>query len=111
MEIYVISKKFPADERFSLTDQIRRSSRAVPAMVAEALKRRRYEAAFINKLNEAESEAAEVQVWLEFARDCGYLNPSDGDRLLTAYEAVLRTLAGMVAFSGKWCQPRRTGKA
>jgi four helix bundle protein len=65
MEIFRLSKKFPKEEIYSLTDQIRRSSRAVSAMTAEAWRRRKYEAAFVNKLNEAEEEAAETQTWIE----------------------------------------------
>src|SRR5881296_3370119 len=73
MQIFEISKSFPKEETYSLTDQIRRSSRSVCANLAEAWRRRRYEAAFINKLNECEAEAAETQVWVEFAVGCGYV--------------------------------------
>src|SRR6266542_6834882 len=72
--IFVLSKSFPPEERFSLTDQIRRSSRAVNAMIAEAWARRRYPAAFINKIDEALGEAMETQAWLDHAFDCGYLD-------------------------------------
>ena len=71
--IFVLSKIFPVEERFSLTDQIRRSSRAVNAMIAEAWARRRYQAAFINKINEALGEAMETQAWLDHALLCGYI--------------------------------------
>jgi four helix bundle protein len=74
MQIFELSKKFPADEKYSLTDQIRRSSRSVCANLAEAWRKRRYEGAFINKLSDAEAEAAETQVWLEFAVKCNYLD-------------------------------------
>jgi len=74
MEIYELSKGFPKEELFSLTDQIRRSSRAVSSAIAEAWRRRKYERAFVNKLNESESEAAEPQVWLEYAVRCKYMN-------------------------------------
>jgi four helix bundle protein len=72
MQIFDLSKKFPVEERSSLTDQIRRSSRSVCANLAEAWRKRRYKAAFLAKLNDCESEAAEVQVWLKFAVRCGY---------------------------------------
>src|SRR5215510_8137484 len=73
-KIFVISKAFPKEEKFSLTDQIRRSSRAVNAMIAEAWGRRKYPAAFINKIDEAMGEAMETQAWLDHAVDCEYLN-------------------------------------
>jgi len=73
-KIFVVSKSFPKEERFSLTDQIRRSSRAVNAMIAEAWARRRYPAAFINKIDEAMGEAMETQAWLDHALDCDYLD-------------------------------------
>jgi len=68
MEIFDYTKSFPKDERYSLTDQIRRSSRSVSAQIAEAWRRRKYEAVFVNKLNESEGEAAETQGWLEYAK-------------------------------------------
>jgi four helix bundle protein len=70
MSIFELSKKFPPEERYSLTDQIRRSSRSVCSSVAEAWRKRRYEASFVCKLNDAESEAAETQTWLHFAAKC-----------------------------------------
>jgi four helix bundle protein len=73
MEVFAISKSFPSEERYSLTDQIRRSSRSVPANISEAWRKRRYAAAFVSKLNDAEGEAAETQTHLEIARRCGYL--------------------------------------
>ena len=73
MLIFWTSKNFPKEETYSLTDQIRRSSRSVCANLAEAWRKRRYKAAFISKLSDAESEAAETQVWIEFAMKCGYL--------------------------------------
>jgi four helix bundle protein len=73
MEIFEVSKGFPKEERFSLTDQMRRSSRSVCANIAEAWRKRRYSAAFISKLNDAEGEAAETQVHVEVASVCGYL--------------------------------------
>jgi len=74
MEIFEVSKSFPKEETYSLTDQIRRSSRSVPANIAEAWRKRRYKAAFISKLNDAEGEAAETQTWLEVSVRCGYVS-------------------------------------
>ncbi|MEA3376633.1 MAG: four helix bundle protein, partial [Chloroflexota bacterium] len=71
MRVFELSKEFPRQETFSLTDQIRRSSRSVCANLGEAWRRRRYQAAFVSKLNDAEAEATETQVWLEFAVKCG----------------------------------------
>jgi len=74
MKIFLITKKFPAEERYSLTDQIRRSSRSVCTNVVEAYKRKRYKDYFISKLNDVETENGETEVWLDFARDCGYIS-------------------------------------
>ncbi|MCG3149348.1 MAG: hypothetical protein PCFJNLEI_02808 [Verrucomicrobiae bacterium] len=102
MEFFRITKPFPSEERYSLTDQIRRSSRSVCANLAEAWRKRRYTAAFISKLNDAEAEAAETQVWLEIAHRSGYLQESDFKRLDEAYEKVLGQLVRMVDQPHKW---------
>jgi four helix bundle protein len=102
MTIFHLSKAFPKEETYSLTDQIRRSSRSVCANLAEAWRKRRYEAAFISKLSDAETEAAETQVWLEFAVKCGYLDPDSARPLYQAYEEVLRTLVGMINHPETW---------
>ena len=95
MRIFEASKSFPAEERYSLTDQIRRSSRSVSAQVAEGWRRRKYEAAFLNKLNEAEGEAAETQTWLEYAVKCGYLHRAAGEQLHKQYDQVIGKLVTM----------------
>src|SRR5438552_13141698 len=77
MRIFELSKKFPKEERYSLTDQIRRSSRSVSGQIAEAWRRRKYENVFVNKLNESEGEAAETQVWLEYAVRCQYVSAKE----------------------------------
>src|SRR5216684_8136925 len=74
MHVFELSKRFPKEETYSMTDQIRRSSRSVCANLAEAWRKRRYEAAFISKLSDAEAEAAETQVWTEVTLRCGYWN-------------------------------------
>src|SRR5690349_25143462 len=86
MSVFEWSKGFPKEETYSLTDQIRRASRAVCSMIAEAWRRRRYEAAFINKLNEAEGESAETQTWLEFSVQCGYVDKETARHLYLEYE-------------------------
>src|SRR5829696_9224743 len=78
MELFELSKRFPREEIYSLTDQLRRSSRSVCANLAEAWRKRRYRAAFISKLSDAEAEAAETQVWIQFAVRCGYLDRNTG---------------------------------
>src|SRR5437016_8821182 len=89
MKIFEISKRFPKEETYSLTDQIRRSSRSICANLAEAWRKRRYQAAFISKLSDAEAEAAETQVWLEFAVRCGYLEREPARPLFDAYDRVI----------------------
>ncbi len=102
MEIFELTKRFPADECYSLTDQIRRSSRSVPANLSEAWRKRRYPAAFVSKLNDAEGEAAETQTHLEIARRCGYLNDPTASKLDGEYEEVLGMLVNMAAHPEKW---------
>ena len=78
MQIYELSTNFPKEEIYSLTDQMRRASRSISGQIAEAWRRRKYEAAFVNKMNEAKGEAAETQVWLEYAVKCEYMSRDDG---------------------------------
>jgi len=107
MAIFDASRMFPNEERYSLTDQIRRSSRSVSANVAEAWRKRRYEAAFVSKLSDAEAEAAETQVWIEFAVRCQYLPAAEGRRLYRPYNDILRTLVGMIHHSKSWLIPAK----
>ena len=102
MEIFKLSKKFPSEEKYSLTDQIRRSSRSVCANLAEAWRKRRYKAAFIAKLSDSEAEAAEVQVWLKFAVECGYLEIDVGRDLYKDYNRILGSLVNMMNNPDKW---------
>ena len=102
MRIYELSKSFPAEERYALTDQIRRSSRSVAANLAEAWRKRRYEAAFVQRLSHSEAEAAETQVWLEFAVKCGHLNRDEGRELYTAYDHILGKLVHMINNPEPW---------
>jgi four helix bundle protein len=102
MWIFELSKAFPREETYSLTDQIRRSSRSVTANLAEAWRKRRYEAAFISKLSDAETEAAETQVWLEFAVKCGYMKRGDAGELYKGYDRGIGTMVGMINNADKW---------
>ena len=97
MEIFRLSKSFPREEAFSLTDQIRRSSRSVPVNIAEGYRKRQYPKMFVNKMSDSDGEATETTVWLDFAQDCGYINSSVHDRLVAGYEEVGRMLGGMIA--------------
>ncbi|MDZ4199232.1 MAG: four helix bundle protein [Kiritimatiellia bacterium] len=102
MEVFALSKMFPADERFSLTDQIRRSSRSVAANLSEAWRKRRYEGAFISKLNDAEGEAAETQTHLEIAHRCGYVTAEKFESLDSRYETLLARIVTMSNQPEKW---------
>ena len=105
MVIFELSRKFPKEETYSLTDQIRRSSRSVCANLAEAWRKRRYEAAFISKLNDVEAEAAETQTWLEFALACGYIKREVASDLSSAYERIIGTVVGMINHADSWVLP------
>ncbi|QLE45352.1 four helix bundle protein (plasmid) [Nostoc sp. C052] len=106
MKIFELSKKFPVEELYSLTDQIRRSSRSVCANMEEAWRKRRYEAAFIAKLNDCESEAAETQTWIEFAVKCNYLSVESGRELYGSYNQILGGLVNMIANPTPWLMKR-----
>ncbi len=106
MEVFTASKHFPAEERYSLTDQIRRSARSVPANLSEAWRKRLYEAAFVSKLNDAEGEAAETQTHLEIAHRCGYLPARTLQILDSRYETLLARIVTMSSQPEKWVLPR-----
>jgi len=108
MRIFQITKAFPIDERYSLTDQIRRSSRSVCANLAEAWRKRRYEGAFVLKLSDCEAEAAETQTWLDFAFRCGYLDSASTDELLQEYDRVIGKLVVMISNPSPWLLAART---
>ena len=102
MKIFELTKKFPKEETYSLTDQIRRSSRSVCSNLAEAWRKCRYEGAFVSKLSDAEAEAAETQVWLEFSVKCGYLDAKVARQLYIAYENILGKLVNMIWHPEQW---------
>ena len=105
MRIFELTKRFPKEEMYSLTDQIRRSSRSVSSHIAEGW-RRRYEAAFCDKLNNAESEAAETQVWIEYSVRCGYLSRKEGREIHRSFDRVIGKLVMMQARPEPWLFPR-----
>ncbi|MGD2048351.1 MAG: four helix bundle protein [Chloroflexota bacterium] len=102
VQIFELSKSFPKEEAYAFTSQIRRSSRSVCANLAEAWRKRRYKKAFISKLSDAEGEAAETQVWLEFAVQFGYLERDSAASLYKTYEEILRTIVGMINHPESW---------
>ncbi len=104
-QIFEKSKSFPVEERYSLTDQVRRSSRCVCANLGEAWRKRRSEASFISKLSDAEAEAAETEVWLEFAVQCGYLGPEVGEELLASYENIIGKIISLINNPHPWLLP------
>lgn len=106
MRIFQVSKAFPREETYSLTDQIRRSSRSVCSNTAEAWRKRRYEAAFVSKLNDAESEAAETQTWLRFVVECGYLAEKVRQELHQTYDYIIGTLVNMIIDPSSWILKR-----
>jgi four helix bundle protein len=102
MIIYKLSQKWPLNERYSLTDQIRRASRSVCSNIAEAWRKRRYPAHFISKLSDADSEAAETEVWLYFASNCGYLEKIHFETLKDNYDHICRMLTKMMSNANSW---------
>ncbi len=102
MQIVRLTRTFPPEEVYSLTSQMLRSSRSVAANFVEAWRKRRYEGAFVSKLSDAESEAAETQVHIEFAVKCGYLARDEGAALYKRYERLIRSLVGMIRHTDRW---------
>jgi len=104
MEIFEITKSFPGEERFSLTDQIRRSSRSVCQCLGESWRKRRYPKHFVSKLSDAETEAEETRVWLEFSLHCGYISKKQFDDLDDRYDHIISQLVLMANNPEKWCR-------
>jgi four helix bundle protein len=102
MQVFSLSKAFPPEERYSLTDQVRKCSRSVCSNIAEAWRKRRYEAAFVSKLNDAEAEAAEAQTWIQTAVDCQYLSGELGEELRAQYDQIIGKLVRMIVRPDRW---------
>lgn len=102
-EVFRVSKAFPAEEKFSLTDQLRRSARSIGAQIAESWAKRRYEKHFVAKLSDADAEQMETQHWLETAKDDGYLPAAEHARLIGLCEEIGRMLGGMMENSTSFC--------
>jgi four helix bundle protein len=103
-EAFAISKNVPREERFSLTDQIRRSARATKAMISEAWARRRYKAVFVNKIDEALGEANETRSWLDDALDCGYLDVEQFEKMERDWRSIASLLARMIDRASDFCK-------
>ena len=102
MEIFHITKTLPKDEIYSLTLQIRKSSRSVCANLAEAFRKRRYEKAFVAKLSDSEAESAETQVWIDYMLECEYITTQMHDKLINEYENIIGKLVNMMIHPEKW---------
>lgn len=110
MQLFELSKSFPKEETYSLTDQVRRASRSVCANIAEAWRKRQYEAHFKSKLTDSESEAAETQVWIQFAVECLYLNRGIATPLYKEYDEIIGMLVAMKRDAAKWVLRGSGGK-
>jgi four helix bundle protein len=105
MRIFELSKTFPREKTYSLTDQVRRSARSVSTNIAEAWGKRRYEAAFISKLNDSETEARETQSWIEHGVRCSYIERSNAAELYHEYDEIIAMLVDMMTHADKWTLP------
>ena len=103
MEIFEISNDFPKEEKFSLIDQIRRSSRSVTSCIAESWSKRRYIKYFINKLTDSLGEEYETETWLDYSKDCKYITIMKHEELLAGYDEVRKMLISMINNPEKWC--------
>ena len=103
MEIFEISKDFPKEEKYSLTDQMRRSSRSVTSNIAESWAKRRYEKAFVSKLTDSLGEEYETENWLDYSKDCKYIKEETHQRILSEYDEVRKMLISIINNPGKWC--------
>jgi|SRR5690606_25221440 len=102
MRVFEITKRFPNDEKYSLSDQVRRSARSVSGNIAEAWRKRRYPKSFVAKLTDSEGEAAETQVWLDYALACGYLDEETHSSMVNEYDQLLGMLVTMIINPDKW---------
>lgn len=103
MDIFVLSEKFPKEEKYSLTDQIRRSSRSVSSCIAESWAKRLYIKAFVNKLTDSLGEEYETEDWLDYTRDCKYISEEEHQKLISEYDEVRKILISMINNPEKWC--------
>jgi four helix bundle protein len=109
MDIFELSKKFPKEEKYSLTDQIRRSSRSVSSCISESWAKRKYIKAFVNKLTDSLGEEYETEDWLDYSRDCKYISDSEHERMISGYDEVRKMLISMINNPDKWCLKKQRG--
>ena len=102
MKIYEITKEFPKEEKYSMTDQLRRSSRSVCANIGESWRKRRYKLSFVSKLSDAETEATETQIWLDFALHCGYIDEKEHQMTSKLYDNIIGKIIRMIDSPGPW---------
>jgi four helix bundle protein len=102
MDIFEISKSFPKDEKYSLTDQIRRSSRSVTSCISESWAKRRYPKYFVNKLTDSLGEEYETETWLDYSKDCKYITNQKHEELISGYDEVRKMLISMINNPEKW---------
>jgi four helix bundle protein len=107
MRIFEITKRFPMEERFSMTDQMRRASRSVCSNIGEAWRKRRYPAHFVSKLSDSEGEASETQVWLDLAVRCKYISVTEAAELDQTYDGILGQLVRMIEHPEQWTIKKR----
>ena len=103
MKIFEITKTFPKEEKYSLTDQIRRSSRSLTSCLAESWAKRRYIKSFVNKLTDSLGEGFETEVWLDYSMACGYITSDIHDNLINEYSEIRNILVSMINKPEKWC--------
>jgi len=103
MDIFELSAKFPKEEKYSLTDQIRRSSRSVSTNIAESWAKRLYLKAFVNKLTDSLGEEFETEDWLDYSKDCNYISKAEYDQMISSYDEVRKMLISMINNPEKWC--------
>lgn len=104
LEVHEFVKTLPAEERFVLSDQMRRASRSVAANISEAWRKRRYKAAFVSKLSDSETEASEMQCWLDFSVKAGFMTNGMYDDFDRRYEQVISQIVAMIVGADKWCR-------
>lgn len=104
LEIFHLTKKYPKEELYTLTDQIRRSSRSIPANISEAWRKRKYPKAFISKLIDCLGEESETEVWLDFSKDLNYISDAEYQELMNKYDEVARMLSAMIDKPEKFCE-------
>ena len=103
MEIFFLTREFPKEETYSLTDQIRRSSRSVSSCIAESWAKRRYVKSFVSKLTDSLGEEYETEDWLDYSMDCGYITQEKHNKMISSYDEVRKMLISMINNPDKWC--------